>query len=89
MSFTGHLLHLDSEHHAWKRRVTATGYVRSTHADMWGRVVSETDVRCHAERVCTICGAIRQEGECRCDAERGEHCAIRLAYLERSDPPAR
>jgi hypothetical protein len=83
MSCTGHLLNFTWEHHSWQRRVTSTDDVPSRQTDMWGRVWSDPYVRCHAEYVCTECGATRDDGDCLCDAERGAHCPPRLAYLER------
>jgi hypothetical protein len=69
------------ERHRWQRRVTATE--RGTHADtnMWGRPTDAPYVVCHAQYVCEDCGAVKDDGECGCDAERGDRCPARVALL--------
>ena len=68
--------------HKWQRRVTAT--MREFHGDtsMWGRPVSNPHVICHAEYVCEDCGAVKDEGDCICDAQRGDQCPARVALLD-------
>ena len=72
-------------HHKWHRRVTHTETIPIVETTMWGGVVQSTLVRCHAEHVCEACGATREEGNCLCDPSRAEHCAVRLACLDRAN----
>jgi hypothetical protein len=61
--------------------VTATHRVSIPVTEMWGRRAVVDDVRCHAEYVCDACGTIRDDGECLCDASKGDQCAIRQQFL--------
>ena len=72
------------EHHAWRRRVSATSRGSTVVTDMWGRRVDQENVRCHTEYVCEACGKVRDGRDCLCDAERGERCAVRLAFIDAS-----
>jgi hypothetical protein len=88
MGCTKRLLMFTWERHDWQRRVTATE--RATYADtnMWGRPTDAPHVICHAEYVCRACGAVKDDGDCGCDAERGDQCPARLALLEERQKPA-
>ena len=82
MGCTKRFLMFKWERHDWHRRVTATE--RATYADtsMWGRPTSTPHVMCHAEYVCRNCGAVKDDGDCGCDAERGDRCPARVSLLE-------
>lgn len=79
MSCTSHVLNLEWEHHAWRRRVVSAETITSPESDMWGRRVAGESVRCLTQDVCDVCGAARPATYCLCDTERGERCALRLA----------
>lgn len=81
MSCTRHLAGLEWEQHSWTRRVTSTETLTDRATDMWSRAVPVEHVRCRVEYVCEACGAVRSDGFCDCDAERGETCPARLEYL--------
>ena len=81
MSCSRRFLTFRWQHHAWRRRVTATSRASVPVTDMWGRRVDQSNVRCHTEYVCDDCGQIRDAGDCLCDAEKGDRCAVRLAFL--------
>lgn len=83
MSCVKHFLGFKWERHSWHRRVTATEREAFPDTSMWGRPITNEHVICHAEYVCEHCGAVRDDGDCGCDAERGAQCPVRLAYLER------
>jgi hypothetical protein len=81
MDCTRHFAMFTWQRHKWQRRVTATE--REFHGDtnMWGRPIFNPHVICHAEYVCERCGAVRDDGDCICDAEKGDRCAVRVARL--------
>ena len=76
------LLPVGGEHHSWNRRVTHTEYRTARGTDMWGRTIPVDEVICHTQYVCQTCGAVKAEGECACDVEKGELCPPRLKLLE-------
>ena len=80
---TRHFLNFEWEHHRWRRRVTAADNLPALETDMWGRSVHGTAVRCHKEYVCEVCGTTRGGVSCHCDPAYADHCAIRLAWIER------
>ena len=84
MSCTRHFLNLHWEHHKWRRRVTSTTRASVPVTDMWGRPVTNENVRCHTDYVCDRCGKTRDGGDCLCDAEKGERCAVREAFIASS-----
>lgn len=81
MGCTKHFLMFKWERHDWQRRVTATERPIYTDTSMWGRPTATPHVICHAEYVCQRCGAVKDEGDCTCDAARGDQCQPRLALL--------
>lgn len=81
MNCVSHVLGIRMEHHAWHRRVTATESRAFPETSIWGRPITNDHVFCHAEFVCERCGAVRDDGDCGCDEERGSKCPIRLEYL--------
>ena len=82
-----HFLNLRWEHHTWRRRVLGTERMWASATDMWGRPVQNEHIRCRTEYVCAVCGAVKPEGFCHCDIQRGEGCAVRLAFLGATQPP--
>jgi hypothetical protein len=50
--------------------------------NMWGRTVYGSCVRCFKHDVCTVCGKTSHNQSCICDCAIGEHCSIRLNYLD-------
>jgi hypothetical protein len=84
-----HFFNLGWEHHAWHRRVSATERLWASTTDMWGRQVQHEHIRCETESVCTVCGAVKPQGNCQCDTARSEACAKRLAFLGRMDQLSR
>jgi hypothetical protein len=84
MSCTRQFLNFRWEHHAWRRRVISTTRVSVPVTDMWGRPVFNEDVRCHTDYVCDACGKTRDDGDCLCDAIKGERCAVRRAFIDAS-----
>lgn len=81
MGCTKSFLGFTWERHAWRRRVTATERPMHTDSNMWGRPTEVPYVACHTHYVCDRCGAVKDEGECACDAARGEQCQPRLELL--------
>lgn len=88
MSCTKHFLNFHWEHHHWRPRVTLAEDVATQETDMWGRHFNTHYVRCHKHEVCAVCGKTRREIPCMCDTSEGQHCAIRLAWLDESQKPA-
>lgn len=83
MGCTRHLLNVEWEHHTWRPQVTFAETLGTRETNMWGRVVSGHSVRCEKHQVCDACGKTRHHVSCICDTTTGEHCAIRLEWLER------
>jgi len=81
MSCTREFLGFHWNRHQWERRVEGTEYVPTQQANMWSRPVYTTSVLCKTEYVCTDCGATKRHEGCICDAEEGEQCPARLAFL--------
>ena len=86
MSCTIHVLNLEWPHHHWKREVMHTRTLTFNETDMWGRRYRADHVLCHARLVCQDCGAVKDDGDCGCDAEEGERCRVRLAHLRGTTP---
>jgi hypothetical protein len=84
MTCTRRFLIFRWEHHAWRRRVSATSCVPTPVTDMWGRRVSQENVRCHTDYVCDVCGKVRDGGHCLCDAVKGDRCIVRRAFIDSS-----
>jgi len=84
MSCTKHFLSFHWKRHSWVRRVTAAETVPTRETTMWGGVTNTAYVRCHTEYVCKDCGTTREEGNCLCDVAHADHCAIRLAWIDRT-----
>lgn len=89
MSCTRRFLNFEWEHHRWHKAVTSTDQIARRETDMWGRRETGTYVRCHKLDVCEVCGKTRGEFDCVCDNEVGDHCAIRVKYMEHELPPSR
>lgn len=87
MSCTKHFLGLQWEHHAWRRRVTATNTVTVLEPDMWARDAYRDYVRCEKEDVCEVCGKTRHQASCVCDPALAEQCQIRRECLAESPQP--
>lgn len=83
MGCTKRFLMFKWERHHWVRRVSGTFTETETQPDMWGRQVDTDYVLCHAQYVCTECGAVRDGEECGCDPERADQCPARLAHLNK------
>jgi hypothetical protein len=88
MNCTRHFLNVEWGHHAWRPEVSATDYVTLHETNSFGRDVTTEAVRCRKHSVCEACGATTEDVECLCDKEYGEHCAPRLACIERTSKPA-
>ena len=86
MICTKHFLGLQWEHHAWRRRVTATNTVTVLEPDMWARDASRDYVRCEKEDVCEVCGETRRKARCVCDPARAESCRLRLECIADRQP---
>lgn len=86
MGCTIHVLNLEWPHHNWKREVTHTDTLTFNETDMWGRQYRADHVWCHARLVCQDCGAVKDDGDCGCDAEEGARCKVRLAHLRETTP---
>ena len=84
MSCTTRFLGIPLGRHRWHKEVTHTEIITAHEPDMWGRTVERDYVRCDKRRVCKVCGTVRGEVSCLCDAARGEGCAIRLEYLAKT-----
>jgi hypothetical protein len=82
MSCTRSLMGFHWNHHQWKRRVVSTEYLPTSWTNMWSRPVFGTSVRCDTAYICTDCGATKRHESCICDAQEGEQCPARLAFLE-------
>jgi len=89
MSCTRHFLNFEWQHHVWRRRVSSTESLTGRVTDMWGRRVDSERVRCYTERVCDACGEVRPGGDCLCEMQEAERCAVRLACIEASCRGAR
>ena len=81
MACTTHFLHTSWEHHAWRRRVSSSEHGAGRQTDMWGRRFESDFVRCDTQRVCQVCGKVREAGTCLCGAEEAERCRARLAWI--------
>ena len=81
MSCTKHVLFVSWTQHAWRRRLVRADNEWFREADRWGweRAVPQQYTTCLTQDVCTRCGAKRAVAYCRCDTERAEHCAFRVA----------
>ena len=87
MNCSKHFLGLNWTHHEWERQVTRAQSFEGQSTDMWGRQFDVNHVICHTRFVCSGCGKVVDGAECTCEPERGERCAIRLAFLaSRADP---
>ena len=84
MSCTRHFLNVQWESHSWHPRVTFAENVATHETNLWGRVVNGECVRCQKQDFCDMCGMTRRNVSCLCDTVRGEHCAIRLAWIDKS-----
>ena len=84
MTCTRRFLNFSWEHHTWQRRVSATSRASTPVTDMWGRRVSQENVRCHTEYVCDVCGKVRDGEDCLCDAAKGDRCVVRRALIDSS-----
>ena len=82
MGCSKHFAMFTWEQHKWQRRVVATEREWCRDTNMWGRPIVNPHVVCHAEYVCEECGAVRDDGDCICDAEKGDRCPVRVARLE-------
>ena len=86
MSCTTRVLNLEWQHHQMHWRVTGAEVITAEEPDMWARPVFREYVRCDKQKVCAVCGTVRQEVSCLCDTAKADHCAI---YQEwRSSQPA-
>jgi hypothetical protein len=88
MTCTRRFLTFSWQHHAWRRRVSATSRPLTPVTDMWGRRISQESVRCHTEYVCDVCGKVRDGVDCLCDAAKGDRCGVRRAFIDSSPQPA-
>jgi len=82
MSCTREFMGFHWDSHQWERRVVGTRCVPTQEVNMWSRPVQGTSVLCNTEYVCPDCGATKRHEGCICDAEEGEQCPARLAFLE-------
>jgi hypothetical protein len=87
MSCSKHFLGLNWKQHDWRRYVTREASLSEDLTDMWGRRFQADHVVCHTQHICDCCGMVRDEGECTCEPEIGERCAIRLKYLAHPESP--
>jgi len=81
MSCTKHFLTFHWERHNWQRAVNYTARRAFRETDQWGRAVEFDDVVCHAQYICSDCGAIKDGEECSCEPDRAETCPVRVALL--------
>lgn len=88
MACTRHFLNFEWEHHTWRPQVVGEALVHSHETTMWGGSVNQPYTRCQKQLVCEVCGAMTDVHSCVCDPEEGEHCAVRLAWRNRSTQAA-
>jgi len=84
MSCTRRFANLQWEHHRWRRRVTGVETMTAEEPDMWARPVYRDYVRCDKEEVCDVCGTVRHQESCMCDAARAERCKLLLEFKAKS-----
>ena len=82
MSCTKHFLNFTWERHRWRKRVTYAENAPQHETNMWGRVVDGAYTRCIKHDVCEVCGKTREDINCLCDCDVGDHCAIRRAWID-------
>lgn len=76
-------------HHTWHRHVTSYETLVGPEANMWAQVKYKEFVRCDKQDVCTVCGKVRREVSCMCDATRAERCKLLLDSIAESRQPAK
>lgn len=84
MSCTRRFLNFRWEHHSWRRRVSSFETLVRQETNMWARVVESEFVRCDTQDVCAVCGKVRREVSCICDAVRAERCKLLRASIAES-----
>lgn len=86
MSCEKHFLNLQWEHHHWRKRVASSEVLTMTEMNIWCRVVDKPYVRCDKQMVCEACGKVGKQWSCVCDMQVGEHCRLRNASVDASQP---